>query len=186
MKATIYKIYRILGNFLSSSRSGELLLTILVPLLPPILLIFSKIDVIAIDGFVDTILTVASLLASFEIASITILMTSPSKNIEYAKKKPTNKERKNLEGFGISYYQLILIRNFYVIFILLLTIAIGLILKILLSSMSLTAQKILLGVELFLLSHGLIVLVMVLIHMYHLLWDEKLTKDDIIGKEHSN
>jgi len=185
MKAMMYKIYRILGNFLSSSKKGEIIITILVPLFLPILLIFSKINTKSIDEFVNTILTVASLLASFEIASITILMTSPSKNIEYAKRRHADKSRTNLEGFGISYYQLILIRNFYVIFVLLFTIAVGLVSKILFSISSITYQKILLSIELYFLCHGLIVLIMVLIHMYHLLWDEKLTKDDIIGKEHN-
>jgi hypothetical protein len=174
--ATVYKIIRIPGNFYTSSKLNELIIAIVVPFIVCIPLIFIDIHPDDINEYLNTLLTMASIITSFEVAVITILFTSQSKNIEIAKRKSTT-NRTDLEGFGISYYQLILIRNFYLTFVLIALIFIGLIFKLLLNMIPPVVQKILLGFELFAFVHAIVVLIFVLIHMYHLLWEEKLTKE---------
>ena len=173
--ATVYKIIKFPGNFLTSLKLHEFIIIIVVPIIVCSPLIFVDICPDDIDGYLNTLLTMASIITSFEVAVITILFTSQSRNIEVAKKKPTN--RADLEGFEISYYQLILIRNFYLTFVLIALIFIGLVFKLLLNMIPPVVQKILLGFELFAFVHAIVVLVFVLIHMYHLLWEEKLTKE---------
>jgi len=186
---SIFKILEIVGNFYKSANKWEIAEVLIIPLIFLLVgwytLTFMNPqqpqDIIRvqefINEFVNTLLTIASLLTAFEVASITILMTSPSKNIELAKKEPTN--RKTIRGFGISYYQLILIRNFYTAIILMLLIFIGVMYKLLIRIIPLKFQKVILIFEIGLLVHAMAVLGFVLSHLYYLLWKEKLSKEDI-------
>ncbi len=180
----IYKILEIICNFWESANTREKIEVLGFPLIFSLGVYALKFTTFTdcqkfIDGFINTLLTIASLLIAFEVASITILMTSPSKNIEFAKKTPT--KRKTVKGYGLSYYQLILIRNFYTSIVLMFLILAGLLFKLTINIMSQKYQKIVLGFEIFLLVHAMVVLGLVLSHMYYLLWKDKLSKEDIIS-----
>ena len=182
----IYKIPEIISNFWESANTLEKIEVLGPPLLITLGIYALEFATPAdyqkfIAGFTNTLLTISSLLIAFEVASITILMTSPSKNIEFAKKTPT--KRKTVKGYGISYYQLILIRNFYTTIVLMFLIFVGLLFNLIINIMPQEYQKIILGFEIFLLTHAMVVLGLVLSHMYYLLWKDKLSKEDILSND---
>ena len=118
--------------------------------------------------FTKILVTVSSILAAFSIASTTILLTSSSENLNSAKKKSTNRTKHT--GTKISYFQLILIRNFYSIFSQMILLFLSLIFTLLINFDSILVY--IFTIELFLLFHSVFILILTVTSMYHLMWNE--------------
>ncbi|ADD02656.1 hypothetical protein TthWC1_2579 [Thermoanaerobacter thermohydrosulfuricus WC1] len=171
------KILMIIKDFVKSSKRRELVEVYLVPLIFAFVLLFfyNKLDVNTneryefIKTFTDNILTIASLLAAFGVASITIILTSSSGNIEVAKKK-TIKDRKDADNIPITYYKLVLIRNYYNIVVQFCLLFVSIIAKFIICNQILI---LILLIELWLLLHSIFLQVFVITTVYFLMWENK-------------
>ncbi|GIW48762.1 MAG: hypothetical protein KatS3mg079_238 [Caloramator sp.] len=171
------KILMIIRDFLKCSKTKEILDVYIIPLIFVLILLFfykkfnSNIKSIGYftKTFVDNVITVASLLAAFGVASITIILTSSSKNIEIAKEKIIP-DRKDGDNISITYYKLLLVRSYYNIIIQFLLLFISIIVKFII------CDKIIifiLSIELWLLLHSIFVQVFTIINLYFLMWENK-------------
>jgi hypothetical protein len=171
------KIFMIIKDFIKSSKRGELIEVYLVPLIFvfALLVLYNKLNVnineryMFIKTFIDNVLTIASLLAAFGVASITIILTSCSRNIEVAKKKII-KNRKDAQNIPITYYKLVLIRNYYNIVIQFSILFISIIAKFIICNQ---IAVLILLIELWLLLHSIFLQVLVTTTVYFLMWENK-------------
>lgn len=133
-----------------------------------LILFFNKqIDICKkIEDFTNTLITISSLLAAFGLATATIIMTSSGKNIEDSKQQNTDRKKSN--GTKISYFHLLLIRNFYNILIQVGLLMFAIIIKILIYFG--IVINVMIIFEVLILLHSIFVLVLVIMSMYHLMW----------------
>lgn len=167
----IKKIYLILKDFYSSIKLGEFIELMVLPLIITTVLFFvinGYLDKKYIDEFNNTILTISSLLVAFGVSSTTLLFSTSNNNIEQARKFIT--ERKDHNGFKISYFQLIQIRAYYSVICELSLIVITLICNLLSLRYNLYFMF---YFNIFLLIHILFVLLISLISLYHLSWKDR-------------
>lgn len=126
------KIGIIVANFIKTLKLNEMFFIFVVPTIITIIsYLFSNFNIqdfnIFASKFNDTIINVTSLLASFGLASLSILISSASTNIERAKKEYI--DRKDINNKKISYYKLQVIRNFFSLFIQLILLILALMFK---------------------------------------------------------
>jgi hypothetical protein len=172
------KIFMIIKDFIKSSKRGELIEVYLVPLIFAfvLLIFYNKLNVnineryVFIKTFIDNVLITVSLLAIFSIISTTIILTSCNGNIEVAKKK-TVKNRKDAHNIPITYYQLVLIRNYYNIVIQFSILFISVIVKFIICNQTII-PILLIGLWLFL--HSIFLQVFVTTTVYFLMWENML------------
>ncbi|MBB6495985.1 hypothetical protein [Methanococcus maripaludis] len=154
----ILGLTEIILNNIAVSRKDEKIIMYLVPIILtlPVFLIDWETIGSGLGDFVSSILTISALLVTFGVASITILFTSSSKNIEHAKefyageitegvedekedKKLGDEEKednlvKDVDGKAVNFFQLIIIRSYYAVVMEFLLIGLGLLSKIFLTS----------------------------------------------------
>ncbi|MBA2868859.1 hypothetical protein [Methanococcus maripaludis] len=160
----ILGLFEIILNNIAVSRWDEKIIMYLVPIILtlPVFLIDWETIGCGLGDFVSSILTISALLVTFGVASITILFTSSSKNIEHAKefyaveitanvedkkddKKVSNEEKednlvKDVNGKAVNFFQLIIIRSYYAVVMEFLLIGLGLLSKIFLTSCVFTEE----------------------------------------------
>lgn len=169
------KVLKIVANFFKTARKSELLELIIIPLIALGFVVYIIPDDMEkvleySQMYNDSVISVVSLLAAFGIATITILLTSSSSNIQEAKNFMTN--RKDLNNKTISYFQLLLIRNFYSLIIQLTLLLTAIIVKLLFLKSD-NGYGIL-YLEVFMLVHVLLTQFLTVTSIYHLLWKEKV------------
>lgn len=168
------KILRIVLNFYKIARRNEIAEILLVPsalvgLLGYLTVAYNICLQQFTSSFTDSVISIVSLLAAFGIASVTILLTSSSNNIENAKKWTIDRVDYNKKP--ITYFQLLLIRNFYTLIMQLLLLFSAIIIKILF--LKFNSLNVFLFFEVFALTHILMTQVMCVTSIYHLLWKDK-------------
>lgn len=116
------KIGIILNNFLKSCEKREIFDLLAIPFLitMSVYLFFNNnINIKDLKDFIknfnDTVINVTSLLSAFGLASLSILVSSSSGNIDLAKQKYT--KRVDRCNKSITYYKLLVLRNFYSLFL---------------------------------------------------------------------
>ena len=161
------KSFNIICDFFKSIKKGEFFESTILPLIFIILLyIFDcKITIDNISSINDSILTIAALLIAFSVCSVTLLFSISNANITRA--KATILDRVNFANEKISYFQLIQIRSYYNVIIQFVLIISCIFYKIMSSYINI---RFLFYINLYLIVHSLSVLCLVIIHMYHLSW----------------
>lgn len=135
------KIGIIIKNFIITLRLTEVIFLFVIPIAITFLIyLFSNEAIFKtnnfIKDFINTTITITALLSSFGLASLSILASSSSRNIEVA--KSTYTMRRKINGKGVTYYKLQVIRNFFG----LLVQFIVLILSIIFNFVNITTSKI--------------------------------------------
>lgn len=92
-------------------------------------------------------------------------------------------DRKNHNNIPISYYQLIIIRNYYNIFVQIFLLIIAVFSKFLLFD---GISIIVLIVEVYFLMHSIFAQILVVTTLYHLLWDDSVNSKDIKMNDNNN
>ncbi|WP_338631539.1 hypothetical protein [Clostridium baratii] len=115
------KMFIILANFFKSLKLKEFIGLIMIPIVITLLLYFFGSSSIRnfnefVDKFNSTVISIASILGAFSLASISIIITSSNENIVEAKKTFTR--RKDRNNKLITYYKLQIMRNFFSLFVL--------------------------------------------------------------------
>lgn len=168
------KFLSIIGNFYKTLKTKERFEALGFPvLLTLITFLFIKdipginLSPIVID-FNNSILTIVTLLSAFGVAAVTMLFTSSSNNVEKAKEFAT--DRKNIDNIPISYYQLLLIRNYYSLLMQFLLMIFSLLLKFIPCNFS---NKIIILSASFLIYHIITIQLSSIISLYYLMWKDK-------------
>lgn len=104
------KVGRILANSLITLKLKEVMCLFILPFLLIIFIFTSTNEYIIcnnlfINNFIDKVINITTLLSSFGLASLSILVSSSSKNIEVAQNTECE-NRKNINGYKTTYYQL--------------------------------------------------------------------------------
>jgi len=181
------KLYLLIRNFYAATRS-ESLATIVPSLILTFLafLVIRSISCYSLANFtneiVDTCITISSLLTAFSLASVTILATSSSVNIEAAKNTKTKK--KNASGWPLNYYQLVLVKSFYSVFTNILLLSIAIISKYLSTIFNINMAIVL--VCNLVLIHSILVLIMMVLSLYHLLFPDKKPDEEDVDENGEN
>lgn len=115
------KMFIILANFFKSLKFKEFVGLILTPIMITLLLYYFGNSSIKnfnefVDKFNSTVISIASILGAFSLASLSIIITSSNENIVEAKKKFT--KRKDRNNKLVTYYKLQIMRNFFSLFVL--------------------------------------------------------------------
>lgn len=115
------KVCIVLLNFFSSLKRSEIIDLFIIPSILTIIIYFicnSSISNFAdfIDSFNSIVINTTAILAAFGMASLGMLISSSSQNIEHAKQNPTNRRDRNKNI--ITYYKLQILRNFFSLFLL--------------------------------------------------------------------
>jgi hypothetical protein len=168
------KVFMIIKDFIKSSKRSELIEVYLVPLIFvfALLVLYNKLNVnineryVFIKAFIDNVLITVSSLDIFSIISTTIILTNCSRNIEVAKKKII-KNRKDAQNIPITYYKLVLIRNYYSIVIQFFILFISVIAKFIICNQTIIP---ILLIGLWLLLHSIFSQVLVTTTIYFLMW----------------
>ncbi len=117
----VYKTYIIIRNFISSATKKELADILLVPFFITIFIYFLVGSSLLsnesfLSNFNSLVISTASILVSFGIASLSAIISSSSPNIEAAQNFVTDRVDRNNKY--INYYKLQILRNFFSLFIL--------------------------------------------------------------------
>lgn len=133
------KIYIIVSNFFRSTKLNEKLEIFILPIvITAILYIFFNSKISDFKNFSadfnNNVIGIASLLAAFGIASISILITSSSPNIETAATHYTNRLDRNQKQ--VSYYKLQIYRSFFSLILQMLVLILAIVYKFICQSAS--------------------------------------------------
>ncbi|MBB6402454.1 hypothetical protein HNP92_001776 [Methanococcus maripaludis] len=189
------EVLEIIFNYWAISTKKELAITIGIPLIISVLILLIDGSTVStgIGEFINTILTIAALLVAFSVASITVLFTSSSKNIEEARNYYGDTEeskRYTARKSAVSFFQTILIKNFYAVIVQIFLIAVGIISKLALLACQKNQEtqildfvsylfsfevpnicyNLIVSFEVFLLIHSLLVLTSAIFDIYFLMW----------------
>jgi hypothetical protein len=168
------KIGIVIANFMKTLKFNELLFIFIVPAIITIsAYLFCNAKIIDFNNFAnnfnETIITVTSLLASFGLAALSILISSSSANIEKAKTEAT--KRKDIKNKPISYYKLQVIRNFFALFTQLILLILSLMFKFI--SEGALAITVYFYMEVFLLNVTIFSQIFVVVSIYYLFVTDK-------------
>lgn len=168
------KIGIVIANFIKTLKLNEVVFIFIVPTTITIIsYLFCNLKVEIFNEFAadfnDTIINVTSLLASFGLAALSILISSSSVNIEKAKRDVT--KRKDINNKLISYYKLQVIRNFFTLFIQLILLILALMFKFIIEGE--LGIKIYFYIEIFLLNISIFSQIFVVVSIYYLFVTDK-------------
>jgi hypothetical protein len=167
------KIGIILSNFFKSVKKKEIFDLLVIPgFITIAMYLFFNHNIGDLYKFAlnfnDTVVNITSLLAAFGLASLSILVTSSSENINLAKETLTDRRDRNKKL--ITYYKLLVLRNFYSLFLQLILLVISIINKFIIGTIN---NKIILYIEVYLLICSIFSQIFVVNSMYFLLVDSK-------------
>lgn len=168
------KIGIVIVNFIKTLKKNEVFFIFVVPgIITFTSYLFCIFKIVNFNEFAadfnDTIINVTSLLASFGLAALSILISSSSINIEKAKRELT--KRKDIHNKLISYYKLQVIRNFFTLFIQLILLILALMFKFIIEGE--LSINIYFYIEVFLLNVSIFSQIFVVVSIYYLFVTDK-------------
>ena len=167
----IIKAFRIIYDFYKSIKKGEFVEVVIIPFII-CFLVYIRFDrdlnTEVLTDFNTSILTLSSLLVAFGICCVTLLFSTSNNSINDA--KTTSTKRKISSGYNISYFQLIQLRVYYTVILVIVLIMLSIINTVFLIGITLNQ---IFYISLFLIIHTLATLLMSIISMYHLTWKDR-------------
>ncbi|BDR64039.1 hypothetical protein [Clostridium tetani] len=163
----------ILSDFFSTVKKIEIVDLLIIPgFITIIIYLFFNSNIRDLSKFIgefnDIVINITSLLAAFGLASLSILATSSSENISVAKERFTNRTDRSKKL--ITYYQLLVLRNFYSLFLQLTLLIISVLNKFIIETNN---NKITLYLEVYLLICSIFAQIFVVNSMYFLFINPK-------------